>query len=65
MLQLFSVVTQKPTNVMCTWENHFLSLSSRFQQFHPFLCAADFKKLASLYGSDKFDLPYGMRTSGQ
>ncbi|XP_059543937.1 type 2 lactosamine alpha-2,3-sialyltransferase isoform X4 [Myotis daubentonii] len=36
-----------------------------FHQFHPFLCAADFKKLASLYGSDKFDLPYGIRTSAE
>ncbi|KAM5275256.1 type 2 lactosamine alpha-2,3-sialyltransferase isoform 2-T5 [Hipposideros larvatus] len=37
----------------------------RFHQFHPFLCAADFKKVASLYDSDKFDLPYGIRTSAE
>ncbi|XP_060028168.1 type 2 lactosamine alpha-2,3-sialyltransferase isoform X3 [Erinaceus europaeus] len=48
----------------CLSKPAFASLL-RFQQFHPFLCAADFKKIASLYGSDKFDLPYGIRTSGE
>ncbi|KAI2530603.1 ST3GAL6 isoform 22, partial [Pan troglodytes] len=46
----------------CLSKPAFASLL-RFHQFHPFLCAADFRKIASLYGSDKFDLPYGMRTS--
>ncbi|KAG8509527.1 Type 2 lactosamine alpha-2,3-sialyltransferase [Galemys pyrenaicus] len=48
----------------CLSKPAFASLL-RFQQFHPFLCAADFKKIASLYGSDKFDLPYGIRTSAE
>uniref|UniRef100_A0A2R8ML01 ST3 beta-galactoside alpha-2,3-sialyltransferase 6 n=1 Tax=Callithrix jacchus TaxID=9483 RepID=A0A2R8ML01_CALJA len=48
----------------CLSKPAFASLL-RFQQFHPFLCAADFRKIASLYGSDKFDLPYGMRTSAE
>ncbi|XP_037690227.1 type 2 lactosamine alpha-2,3-sialyltransferase isoform X5 [Choloepus didactylus] len=34
-----------------------------FHQFHPFLCTADFEKIASLYGSDKFNLPYGIKSS--
>ncbi|XP_037010861.2 type 2 lactosamine alpha-2,3-sialyltransferase isoform X1 [Artibeus jamaicensis] len=46
----------------CSSKPAFASLL-RSHQFHPFLCAADFRKLASLYGSDKFDLPYGIRTS--
>ncbi|XP_054570006.1 type 2 lactosamine alpha-2,3-sialyltransferase isoform X4 [Eptesicus fuscus] len=49
---------------LCSSKPAFASLL-RFQQFHPFLCAADFKKLASSYGSDKFDLPYGIRTSAE
>lgn len=49
---------------LCSSKPAFASLL-RFHQFHPFLCAADFKKLASLYGSDKFDLPYGIRTSAE
>ncbi|VCX30696.1 unnamed protein product [Gulo gulo] len=48
----------------CLSKPAFASLL-RFHQFHPFLCAADFKKIASLYGSDKFDLPYGIRTSAE
>ncbi|XP_063661199.1 type 2 lactosamine alpha-2,3-sialyltransferase isoform X8 [Pan troglodytes] len=48
----------------CLSKPAFASLL-RFHQFHPFLCAADFRKIASLYGSDKFDLPYGMRTSAE
>uniref|UniRef100_A0A286ZXE1 Type 2 lactosamine alpha-2,3-sialyltransferase n=2 Tax=Sus scrofa TaxID=9823 RepID=A0A286ZXE1_PIG len=46
----------------CLSKPAFASLL-RFDQFHPFLCAADFKNIASFYGSDKFDLPYGIRTS--
>ncbi|KAI5134925.1 Type 2 Lactosamine Alpha-2,3-Sialyltransferase [Manis pentadactyla] len=48
----------------CLSKPAFASLL-RFHQFHPFLCAADFKKIASLYGSDKFDLPYGIKTSAE
>ncbi|XP_066097595.1 type 2 lactosamine alpha-2,3-sialyltransferase isoform X1 [Saccopteryx bilineata] len=48
----------------CSAKPAFASLL-RFHEFHPFLCAADFKKLASLYGSDNFDLPYGIRTSAE
>ncbi|EPY83850.1 type 2 lactosamine alpha-2,3-sialyltransferase isoform 3 [Camelus ferus] len=48
----------------CLSKPAFASLL-RFHQFHPFLCAADFKNIASFYGSDKFDLPYGIRTSGR
>lgn len=65
-LQLVSIVTLKACKCCRHLGNTcFLSFSSRFQQFHPFLCAADFRKVASLYDSDKFDLPYGTRTSGQ
>ncbi|XP_064129126.1 type 2 lactosamine alpha-2,3-sialyltransferase isoform X1 [Loxodonta africana] len=48
----------------CLSKPAFASLL-RYHQFHPFLCASDFKKIASLYGSDKFDLPYGIKTSGE
>nr|XP_058920846.1 type 2 lactosamine alpha-2,3-sialyltransferase isoform X4 [Kogia breviceps] len=48
----------------CLSKPAFASLL-RFHQFHPFLCAADFKNTASFYGSDKFDLPYGIRTSAE
>uniref|UniRef100_A0A2K5WZE3 Type 2 lactosamine alpha-2,3-sialyltransferase n=1 Tax=Macaca fascicularis TaxID=9541 RepID=A0A2K5WZE3_MACFA len=48
----------------CLSKPAFASLL-RFHQFHPFVCAADFRKIASLYGSDQFDLPYGMRTSAE
>ncbi|XP_070224314.1 type 2 lactosamine alpha-2,3-sialyltransferase isoform X2 [Bos mutus] len=46
----------------CLSKPAFASLL-RYQQFHPFLCAANFKNTASFYGSDKFDLPYGMKAS--
>ncbi|KAM4887504.1 type 2 lactosamine alpha-2,3-sialyltransferase isoform 2-T5 [Thomomys bottae] len=48
----------------CLSKPAFASLL-RFPQFHPFLCAADFKKIASIYGSDKFDLPYGIKTTAE
>ncbi|XP_045142161.1 type 2 lactosamine alpha-2,3-sialyltransferase isoform X2 [Echinops telfairi] len=34
-----------------------------YPQLHPFLCTSDFKALASVYGSNKYDLPYGMKSS--
>ncbi|XP_061295543.1 type 2 lactosamine alpha-2,3-sialyltransferase isoform X1 [Bos javanicus] len=46
----------------CLSKPAFASLL-RYHQFHPFLCAANFKNTASFYGSDKFDLPYGMKAS--
>ncbi|KAM9671043.1 type 2 lactosamine alpha-2,3-sialyltransferase isoform 3-T3 [Dama dama] len=46
----------------CSSKPAFASLL-RYHQFHPFLCAADFKNTVSFYGSDKFDLPYGIRAS--
>ncbi|KAM7248126.1 hypothetical protein CapIbe_000165 [Capra ibex] len=54
----------KPRNKIqpCLSKPAFASLL-RYHQFHPFLCAANFKNTASFYGSDKFDLPYGIRAS--
>ncbi|XP_042086572.1 type 2 lactosamine alpha-2,3-sialyltransferase isoform X4 [Ovis aries] len=54
----------KPRNKIqsCLLKPAFASLL-RYHQFHPFLCAANFKNTASFYGSDKFDLPYGIRAS--
>uniref|UniRef100_A0A9L0RL96 ST3 beta-galactoside alpha-2,3-sialyltransferase 6 n=1 Tax=Equus caballus TaxID=9796 RepID=A0A9L0RL96_HORSE len=46
----------------CREKPAFASLL-RFHEFHPFLCASDFKKIASLYGGDKFSLPYGIKAS--
>lgn len=48
----------------CLSKPAFASLL-RFHQFHPFMCAYDFRKIATLYGSNKFDLPYGTRTSAE
>ncbi|XP_040606554.1 type 2 lactosamine alpha-2,3-sialyltransferase isoform X1 [Mesocricetus auratus] len=37
----------------------------KFPQFYPFLCAADFKKIASKYGTTNFILPYGIKASAE
>uniref|UniRef100_A0A8C6CUW9 Type 2 lactosamine alpha-2,3-sialyltransferase n=2 Tax=Moschus moschiferus TaxID=68415 RepID=A0A8C6CUW9_MOSMO len=55
-------VKQRNKIQSCLSKPAFASLL-RYHQFHPFLCAADFKNTASFYGSDKFDLPYGIRAS--
>lgn len=34
----------------------------RFPQFYPFLCKADFLKVAATYGTNKYLLPYGIKT---
>ncbi|XP_034371733.1 type 2 lactosamine alpha-2,3-sialyltransferase [Arvicanthis niloticus] len=34
----------------------------RFPQFYPFLCKADFVKVAATYGTNNFLLPYGIKT---
>ncbi|XP_038944317.1 type 2 lactosamine alpha-2,3-sialyltransferase isoform X4 [Rattus norvegicus] len=34
----------------------------RFPQFYPFLCKADFVKVAATYGTNNFLLPYGVKT---
>lgn len=65
LLQLSSAVILEGPQRGQAFGKITFSFPCRFHQFHPFLCAADFKKIASLYGSDKFDLPYGIRTSGQ
>nr|XP_058151992.1 type 2 lactosamine alpha-2,3-sialyltransferase isoform X1 [Dasypus novemcinctus] len=46
----------------CLSKPAFASLL-RLPQFHPFLCASDFEKIASLFGSNKFNLPYGIKSS--
>ncbi|XP_063080887.1 type 2 lactosamine alpha-2,3-sialyltransferase isoform X3 [Cavia porcellus] len=46
----------------CLSKPAFASLL-RFPQFHPFMCTADFQKIASSYGSNKLYLPYGIRAS--
>ncbi|XP_070364690.1 type 2 lactosamine alpha-2,3-sialyltransferase isoform X9 [Equus asinus] len=53
---------QRKRGQPCREKPAFASLL-RFHEFHPFLCASDFKKIASLYGGDKFSLPYGIKAS--
>lgn len=47
----------------CPKQPPFASLL-KFPQFYPFLCAADFTKTTSKYGTSDFALPYGTRPSG-
>ncbi|XP_074855868.1 type 2 lactosamine alpha-2,3-sialyltransferase isoform X2 [Carettochelys insculpta] len=44
----------------CLSKPPFLSLLN-FQKIHPFVCANDFMKVAVFHGSEKFELPYGIR----
>ncbi|XP_006996535.1 type 2 lactosamine alpha-2,3-sialyltransferase isoform X2 [Peromyscus maniculatus bairdii] len=48
----------------CSKAPAFASLL-RFPQFYPFLCASDFAKIASAYGTNNFALPYGIKASGE
>ncbi|KAK7826481.1 hypothetical protein U0070_017062 [Myodes glareolus] len=35
----------------------------RFPRFYPFLCASDFARITSMYGTNNFVLPYGVKSS--
>ncbi|XP_075817883.1 type 2 lactosamine alpha-2,3-sialyltransferase isoform X1 [Microtus pennsylvanicus] len=35
----------------------------RFPQFYPFLCTSDFARITSMYGTNNFVLPYGIKSS--
>ncbi|XP_075763322.1 type 2 lactosamine alpha-2,3-sialyltransferase isoform X6 [Pelodiscus sinensis] len=55
-----TAVERKTVLETCPVMPPFLSLL-KFQKIYPFLCANDFMKVAQFYGSDKIELPYGMK----
>lgn len=42
----------------------FFSSFISVDKIYPFLCANDFIRAAEFHGSDKFELPYGIKRAG-